>query len=189
MTATRTPAEIAAIIGLGKAHKSADFFAQLADDAGNWSGNPWFQGNVDFGTSTQGCVKKLVEAGLINPTSGGRDGAYADFTDAGVIAAGLIGIDLTYAYDKPEGWKLVTDDDTDESPEIAAVVEPAPVAAEPANDDAVLFTITTDGHGGLSLRTANGDVIDAIQLPPALRGQAGIVNRTAARMLCRSIAN
>lgn len=85
---TTNPAQL-----LGLPEKSAEFFAALAADAGNWSGCPWLSGNVQPGRSSSGMSQTLVRAGLIE--LGEDDGdVYAIFTAAGCAAAELLGIDL-----------------------------------------------------------------------------------------------
>jgi hypothetical protein len=93
---TRATAKSAAETAtLGLPAGSLGFFRDLAEDAGNWGGNPWFDGNVAVGRSAAGYVRRLVQAGLIE--SHDDDGhAYAVFTDAGIDAAGKLGIDLTW---------------------------------------------------------------------------------------------
>lgn len=120
--------------------KSAEFFEDLANDAGNWSGNPYFDGNVAAGRSAAGMVRKLVEVGLIE--SGDDDGhAFAIFTDKGVEAAAKIGIDLNWIND--------TTYTVAQEPRTVAViaeaeVEPAKttyaVRAFGANDDIIRLT-------------------------------------------------
>lgn len=80
---------------LGLPAGSYGFFVDLANDAGNWGGHPWFDGNVASGRSAAGYVKRLVAEGLIESATG-EDGAYCVFTPAGIEAAGKVGIDLTW---------------------------------------------------------------------------------------------
>lgn len=78
---------------LGLPQKSFDYFVDLAKDAGNWSGNPWLNGNVASGKSASAMSQTLVRAGLITIGHDGDD-AFAIFTDAGRAAAASIGIEV-----------------------------------------------------------------------------------------------
>lgn len=71
---------------------SATALLAYANDAGNWGGNPWVNGNVNFGKSTGGYIGKLVAAGMIT-LGGGEDGeeTFIIFTPAGVEAALALG--------------------------------------------------------------------------------------------------
>jgi hypothetical protein len=81
---------------LGLPEKSAAFFMDLAEDACNWGGKPWFDGNVASGPSAAGMVGRLVGAGLIVSEEYERGHAYAVFTHRGVAAATKLGIDLSW---------------------------------------------------------------------------------------------
>jgi hypothetical protein len=76
---------------------SATAFVAYAQDAGNWSGNPWVNGNVNFGRATGGYIKKLVESGLVELGSDGEE-TYLIFTPAGVEAAAVAGVDLSWIH-------------------------------------------------------------------------------------------
>jgi len=78
--------------------KSLGFFLDLANDAGNWSGNPWLTGNVSAGRSASGMTQTLVRNGLIVVEHGGDTGndAYAVFTPKGVEFAKAHGVDIDY---------------------------------------------------------------------------------------------
>ena len=93
-----TPA-ITKTLGLGKAHKSAQYFLDLAEDAGNWGGMPWLDGNVAAGKGASAMSQTLVKAGLIKVEDSG-EGAFAIFTPEGIEAAGKVGIDLEWLLPK-----------------------------------------------------------------------------------------
>lgn len=80
---------------LGLPAKSLAFFRDLAEDAGNWSGNPWLNGNVAAGKSSSGMSQTLVRHGLITIGNDCGD-AYAVFTPKGIEAAAKLGIDLSW---------------------------------------------------------------------------------------------
>jgi hypothetical protein len=106
---------------------SFDYFALLANDAGNWSGNPYFDGNVSSGRSTSGYVRTLKAAGLIE-SQYDEDArmSFAVFTDEGIRAAALIGIDLTYINEDLKGIEIVT------AQPVAEVAEVKPAKAKRA---------------------------------------------------------
>lgn len=79
---------------LGLPAGSLEYFKDLAEDAPNWSGSPYTQGNVDRGRSTAGYVGRLRTAGLIE-THDDENAVVVTFTPAGVRAAAQLGIDLT----------------------------------------------------------------------------------------------
>jgi hypothetical protein len=82
---------------LGLPAKSFDYFRALADDAANWNGNPWLDGNVASGRSASGMSQALVRHGLITVWHDDEQGlAFASFTPAGIEAASKVGIDLTW---------------------------------------------------------------------------------------------
>jgi hypothetical protein len=82
---------------LGLPAKSADYFAALANDAGNWGGAPWLDGNVSGGRGASAMSQTLIKRGLIVVEIGeggdGQPAAFAMFTQLGVEAAEKIGID------------------------------------------------------------------------------------------------
>jgi hypothetical protein len=79
---------------LGLPAGSLSYFIDLAKDAGNWNGTPWFDGNVAAGKSASGYVNRLVKAGLIE--SHDDDGkAFCVFTAKGIEGAAKLGIDLS----------------------------------------------------------------------------------------------
>lgn len=91
---------------LGLPAGSYDYFCDLANDAGNWSGNPWFDGNVSAGRSTPGYVARLVKAGLIESHYDDEQHmAFCVFTVAGIVAAAKIGIDLSWLDEAPDEVK------------------------------------------------------------------------------------
>lgn len=78
---------------------SFTYFIALADDAPNWGGRPWFDGNVAAGPSTSGWVNRLVKAELIvSHHDDDRHASYAQFTRKGVELAAKLGLDLTNDY-------------------------------------------------------------------------------------------
>lgn len=95
MTARKSTTAAPATETLGLPAGSLSFFTDLANDAGNWGGNPWFSGNIASGRSASGFVGRLVKAGLIESHTDGSD-AFCVFTDEGIRAAGKLGIDLTW---------------------------------------------------------------------------------------------
>jgi hypothetical protein len=82
MTADLTPA-------------SLDLFLAYADDAGNWSGHPWVDGNVSPGAAGRGNLTDLKRKGLITTGTDAGD-PYVIFTDAGKALAAEHGIDLSW---------------------------------------------------------------------------------------------
>lgn len=74
---------------------SLDLFLAYAEDAGNWAGNPWVDGNVTLGADGRGNLTDLKRKGLLETGSDGRD-AYIVFTAAGVALAAEHNIDLSW---------------------------------------------------------------------------------------------
>jgi hypothetical protein len=74
---------------------SLDLFLAYAEDAGNWSGNPWVDGNVSLDAAGRGNLTDLKRKGLLQTLTDGRD-AYIVFTDAGKTLAAEHGIDLSW---------------------------------------------------------------------------------------------
>lgn len=101
--------------------KSLAFFTDLANDAGNWSGQPWLDGNVASGKSASAMSQTLVRHGLIKIGHGGDDGgAFAYFTDEGVEFAASLGIDLKWLDAKYDGIEVT-------QPEPVVKLTPEPV--------------------------------------------------------------
>lgn len=74
---------------------SRETFTVYAEDAANWSGNPWVSvGNICPTKEMRGNLGDLVKKGLINIQDCDGD-RYVVFTDAGVQYAGTLGIDVT----------------------------------------------------------------------------------------------
>lgn len=73
---------------------SATALVAYANDAANWSGNPWVNGNVNFGKATGGYMTKLVAAGYITLGTDGEE-TFISFTDAGIDAALALGADAS----------------------------------------------------------------------------------------------
>lgn len=81
----------------GLTKDSHDTFMLYADDAGNWSGNPWVsEGNIQPTKAQRGNLSDLVKKGLIEIVDY-EPGTYIKFTDAGKAYAGAHGIDLSWA--------------------------------------------------------------------------------------------
>jgi hypothetical protein len=74
---------------------SHDLFMEFANDAGNWSGTPPTDSNVQMTNSQRGNLTHLKKLGLI--TTDEYDGsAWVYFTDKGIEYAGQNGVDLTW---------------------------------------------------------------------------------------------
>jgi hypothetical protein len=74
---------------------SLDLFLAYAEDAGNWSGNPWVDGNVSLDAAGRGNLTDLKRKGLLQTFTDDGD-AYIVFTDAGKTLAAEHGIDLSW---------------------------------------------------------------------------------------------
>lgn len=84
MTITLTPA-------------THETFMTYAEDAGNWSGNPYVsEGNVACTRETRGNLSDLVKKGLIRIVPPSDIGSYVVFTPLGVEYAAQHGIDLSW---------------------------------------------------------------------------------------------
>lgn len=77
---------------------SHDLFMEFANDAGNWSGTPPTDGNVQMTNSQRGNLTHLKKLGLIITDE--YDGsAWVSFTEKGIAYAGQNGVDLTWIND------------------------------------------------------------------------------------------
>jgi len=74
---------------------SLALFLAYADDAGNWSGNPWVDGNISLSAAGRGNLTDLKRKGLLETQTDDGD-AYIIFTDAGKALAAAHGIDLSW---------------------------------------------------------------------------------------------
>jgi len=82
---------------------SLSLFLALANDAGNWSGNPLFgaKGNVGDQKRDQGNLTQLKQAGLLTTDYDDEEGlVWVHFTKSGAQLAATHGIDLA----KWGGW-------------------------------------------------------------------------------------
>lgn len=70
---------------------SLDLFVELAEWAGDWSGNPL----IDITPAQRGNLSHLKRAGLL-VTFESDDCMFASFTEAGIALAGQHGVDLTW---------------------------------------------------------------------------------------------
>lgn len=78
---------------------SHDLFMEFANDAGNWSGTPPTDGNVQMTNSQRGNLTHLKKLGLI--TTDEYDGsAWVYFTEKGIVYACKNGVDLTWVNDR-----------------------------------------------------------------------------------------
>lgn len=77
---------------------SLELFLALAEDAGNWSGEPLFGGNFSVSQADKGNLTDLKVKGLVRTTNDGRD-VFVQFTDAGIELSGQHGIDLSWIAD------------------------------------------------------------------------------------------
>lgn len=67
---------------------SLALFLRLADDAGNWSGTPPTDGNVDMSTAERGNLTQLKRAKLLTTFEDGETKmTWVRFTDAGIALA------------------------------------------------------------------------------------------------------
>lgn len=78
---------------------SLDVFTRYAQDAGNWSGNPWVTaGNVSITNAERGNLSDLVQKGLIvihdYEGKGRATDMYIEFTEAGQALAADLEIQL-----------------------------------------------------------------------------------------------
>jgi len=75
---------------------SKEVFREYAEDAGNWSGNPWVSdGNISPTRQTRGNLGDLVKKQLIKiEDSDGQK--YIEFTQLGIKYAETLGIDLSW---------------------------------------------------------------------------------------------
>lgn len=72
-------------------------FMEFAEDAGNWSGMPLTDGNVQMTNSQRGNLTHLKKLGLVATYVNDEDNsAWVMFTDLGVEYAGKNGVDLTW---------------------------------------------------------------------------------------------
>lgn len=73
---------------------SHDTFMMYAEDAGNWSGNPWVsEGNIQPTKEQRGNLSDLVKKGLIEICDY-EPGTYIEFTEAGKAYAAANGIQI-----------------------------------------------------------------------------------------------
>lgn len=118
MTATTATITRSAAKKVGLPVGSATALLAYAQDAANWSGCPWVNGNVNFGKATGGYINKLQAAGYIVLGTDG-DETFITFTPAGIDAAEALGADLGYLRD-----------DEGDAMEPAEEATPAPKKAE-----------------------------------------------------------
>lgn len=70
-------------------------FTLYAEDAGNWSGNPWVSvGNITCTREMRGNLSDLVQKGLIRIEDAGDGDKYIVFTDSGLELARVLGIEI-----------------------------------------------------------------------------------------------
>ena len=75
---------------------SHETFMLYADDAANWSGNPWVsEGNIEPTKAQRGNLSDLVKKGLIEIVDF-EPGTYIKFTPDGIAYATANGIDLSW---------------------------------------------------------------------------------------------
>jgi hypothetical protein len=74
---------------------SLALFLAYADDAGNWSGNPWVDGNISLDAAGRGNLTDLKRKGLLITQEDDGD-AFIIFTPAGVALAAEHGIDISW---------------------------------------------------------------------------------------------
>lgn len=74
--------------------RSLELFLWYAEDAGNWSGNPWLDGNRDFTAEDRGNLTQLKKAGLLRTQEHEPGQAYIIFTAKGAELAARHGIDI-----------------------------------------------------------------------------------------------
>jgi hypothetical protein len=87
---------------------SKSLFTELADDAGNWSGQPLIGGNVELTKEERGNLTHLKKLNLIATFNSDGD-MFVSFTAEGVAYAKSLGIDLTPyypEYDEKEGTDM-----------------------------------------------------------------------------------
>lgn len=70
---------------------SLRLFQWYAEDAPNWSGNPWLNGNRTFTKQDRGNLTQLKKAGLVTTGREPEFGEYLNFTDAGKAFAAALG--------------------------------------------------------------------------------------------------
>lgn len=70
---------------------SWELFVDLANDAGNWSGQPMLNGNVRTDKALAGNITDLKKKGLIT-TEVDEGQTWVQFTDAGVALAATFGV-------------------------------------------------------------------------------------------------
>jgi hypothetical protein len=73
--------------------RSLEIFLAYARDAGNWSGNPWLDGNVTLTKEDRGNLTQLKRASLLTTESDAGD-EYIVFTAAAVTLAAEHGVTL-----------------------------------------------------------------------------------------------
>ena len=74
---------------------SHDLFMFYAEDAGEWSGTPWVDGNITLTKQQRGNLSDLVQKGLMHVHAYDRDNIVI-FTDAGKAYAAEHGVDLSW---------------------------------------------------------------------------------------------
>jgi hypothetical protein len=73
---------------------SLKLFLFYAEDACNWDGNPWLNGNRDFTKEDRGNLTQLKRTGLLLTFKDDELGEYIQFTDAGKAFALTHGIKI-----------------------------------------------------------------------------------------------
>lgn len=71
---------------------SKALFIALVEDAGNWSGTPLVDGNVQLGKEGRGNLTQLKKAGLVSTFAWDGD-MWVQFEDAGKAYARELGLD------------------------------------------------------------------------------------------------
>jgi hypothetical protein len=78
--------------------KSIELFRFYADDAANWSGNPWLNGNRTFTKEDRGNLTQLKKAGLLRTARDSEFGEYIVFTKEGIEYAATLGIEMEISW-------------------------------------------------------------------------------------------
>lgn len=77
---------------------SLALFTAYAKDAGNWSGTPLVGGNVRGSQELRGNLTQVKRAGLVE-TFRDEGNTWLTFTDAGIVFAASLGIDMRWIRD------------------------------------------------------------------------------------------